>query len=103
MKAFVTGGARADLLLTVAKVTEHPRGVTGTALFVIPRRTPGVTLRREIRTLDGAVHGEFALDQVEVPAADMIGDIGQGLPRALESIAILRLRAAALACGAAGW
>src|SRR5207245_6495132 len=49
------------------------------------------------------VHGEFALDQVEVPAADMIGDIGQGLPRALESIAILRLRAAALACGAAGW
>ena len=103
VKAFVTGGARADLLLTVAKVTEHPRGVTGTALFVIPRRTPGVTLRREIRTLDGAVHGEFALDQVEVPAADMIGDIGQGLPRALESIAILRLRAAALACGAAGW
>jgi acyl-CoA dehydrogenase len=103
VKAFVTGGARADLLLTVAKVTEHPRGVTGTALFVIPRGTPGVTLRREIRTLDGAVHGEFALDQVEVPAADMIGEIGQGLPRALESIAILRLRAAALACGAAGW
>jgi alkylation response protein AidB-like acyl-CoA dehydrogenase len=104
VKAFVTGGARADLLLTVAKVTEHPRGgVTGTALFVIPRNTPGVTLRREIRTLDGAVHGEFSLDQVEVPAEDMIGEIGQGLPRALESIAILRLRAAALACGAAGW
>jgi len=103
LKAFVTGGVRADLLLTVAKVAEHPRGATGTALFVIPRRAPGVTLRREIRTLDGAVHGEFALDQVEVPAADMIGEIGQGLPRALESIAVLRLRAAALACGAAGW
>jgi alkylation response protein AidB-like acyl-CoA dehydrogenase len=103
VKAFVTGGARADLLLTVAKVTEHPGGVTGTALFVIPRRRPGVALRREVRTLDGALHGEFAFDQVEVPAEDMIGEIGQGLPRALESIAILRLRAAALACGAAGW
>jgi acyl-CoA dehydrogenase len=33
----------------------------------------------------------------------MIGEIGQGLPRALESVAILRLRAAAVACGAAGW
>ncbi len=103
VKAFVTGGARADLLLTVAKVTEHPRGVTGTALFVIPRGRPGVALRREVRTLDGALHGEFAFDQVEVPAEDLIGEIGQGLPRALESIAILRLRAAALACGAAGW
>jgi len=62
-----------------------------------------VALRREVRTLDGALHGEFAFDQVEVPAEDLIGEIGQGLPRALESIAILRLRAAALACGAAGW
>jgi acyl-CoA dehydrogenase len=103
LKAFVTGGARADLLLTVAKVTEHPRGVTGTALFVIPRGRPGVALRREVRTLDGTLHGEFAFDQVEVPAEDMVGEIGQGLPRALEGIAILRLRAAALACGAAGW
>src|SRR5437667_4764263 len=49
VKAFVTGGARADLLLTVAKVTEHPRGGTGTARVVIPRGTPGVTLRRRAR------------------------------------------------------
>jgi acyl-CoA dehydrogenase len=101
VKSFVSGGGRADLLLTVVKVTDNPGGATGTAVFVIPRERPGVTLRRELRTLDGALHGEFALEGVEVPADDMIGQIGQGLPRALESIAGLRLRAAALACGAA--
>ncbi len=84
VKSFVSGGARTDLLLTVATVTDNPGGATGTAVFVIPRARSGVTLRRELRTLDGALHGEFALDGVEVPAGDMIGKLGQGLPRALE-------------------
>jgi len=103
VKSFVTGGPQADLLLTVAKVTDNPGGKTGTAVFVVRRDAPGVTLASEIRTLDGGLHGEFELVNVEVPAADVLGEIGQGLPKALESITALRLRAAAAACGTARW
>jgi alkylation response protein AidB-like acyl-CoA dehydrogenase len=103
VKSFVTGGPQADLLLTVAKVIDNAGGKTGTAVFVVKREAPGVTLASEIRTLDGGLHGEFELKNVEVPAADLIGEIGRGLPKALESITALRLRAAAAACGTARW
>jgi alkylation response protein AidB-like acyl-CoA dehydrogenase len=103
VKSFVTGGPHADLLLTVAKVTDNADGKTGTAVFVVKREAPGVTIASEIRTLDGGLHGEFELKNVEVPAADLIGEVGQGLPKALESITALRLRAAAVACGTARW
>jgi alkylation response protein AidB-like acyl-CoA dehydrogenase len=103
VKSFVTGGPQADLLLTVAKVIDNAGAKTGTAVFVVKREAPGVTLASEIRTLDGGLHGEFELKDVEVSAADLIGEIGQGLPKALESITALRLRAAAAACGTARW
>jgi alkylation response protein AidB-like acyl-CoA dehydrogenase len=103
VKSFVTGGPAADLLLTVARVTENPAGATGTALFVVPREAPGVSLRREISTLDGGVHGEFELRDVAVPAADLLGEIGQGIPRALQRITSTRLRVAAEACGTGAW
>jgi alkylation response protein AidB-like acyl-CoA dehydrogenase len=102
VKSFVTDGPSADLLLTVARVAEDG-GPAGTAVFVLPRTAPGLTLRRTLETLDGAVHGEFELRDVAVTAADMIGEVGQGLPRALEDIAATRLRLAATACGAARW
>ena len=103
VKSFVTDGPAADLLLTVARVVDGAGASQGTAVLVIPRAAAGVTLRRTLATLDGAIHGEFELREVRVPAADMIGEVGQGLPRALEDIAATRLRMAATACGAARW
>jgi len=103
VKSFVTDGPAADLLLTVARVVDGAGASQGTAVLVIPRAAAGVTLRRTLATLDGAIHGEFELRDVRVPAADMIGEVGQGLPRALEDIAATRLRMAATACGAARW
>jgi acyl-CoA dehydrogenase len=101
VKSFVTDGPAADLLLTVARVVDGDGG--GTAVFVVPRAAPGVTLRRTLETLDGAVHGEFELRDVAVTAADMIGEVGQGVPRALDDIVATRLHLAAMACGAGAW
>ena len=105
VKSFVTDGPAADLLITVARVTENAGGPTGTALFVVPRDAPGVILRRELKTLDGGVHAEFELREVAVPVGDVLGEIGQGVPRALERITTVRLRMAAEACGtgASAW
>ena len=102
VKSFVTDGPSADLLLTVVRVGDG-EGRGGSAVFVIPRAAPGVTLRRTLDTLDGAVHGEFELRDVAVTAADLIGEIGQGVPRALEDIVATRLRLAGTACGAGAW
>jgi len=103
VKSFVTGGPHADLLIATAKVTDNAGGPTGTGVFLVRRDAAGVKLSRDTRTLDGAPHGEFELSGVEVGADDVLGEIGQGVPRALESITALRLRAAATACGAARW
>jgi alkylation response protein AidB-like acyl-CoA dehydrogenase len=103
VKSFVSGGPHADLLLTVANVVENPGGPTGSAVFIVARGAPGVTLRRELRTLDGGLHGEFELRSVLAPPADVMGEIGAGLPRALENITGLRLGVAATACGAGIW
>lgn len=103
VKSFVTGGPRADLLLVVATVTENAGGPTGSAIFIIPRVAPGVELRRELRTLDGALHGEFAFHACRVAATDLLGEIGQGLPRAMSNIGSLRLSLAATAIGTGRW
>jgi acyl-CoA dehydrogenase len=103
VKSFVTGGPAADLIVTVAAVTDNAAGATGTAVFVVEREAPGLTLRRELRTLDGDVHGEFELHDVAVRPDALLGDIGEGLPRARENITALRLGVAAMACGAGRW
>ncbi len=103
VKAFVSGGASADLLVTVARVTDNDGGPTGAAIFAVPRHAAGVRVRRDQRTLDGTLHAEIELAEVAVPATDVLGEIGAGLPRALESITTLRLRAAAVACGTGRW
>jgi alkylation response protein AidB-like acyl-CoA dehydrogenase len=103
VKAFVTDGDGADLLVVVGRVTENAAGPTGTAIFVIPRHAPGVALRRQLRTLDGGEHAELELRDVAVPEADVLGAIGQGLPSALGRITAVRLQVAAQACGTAHW
>lgn len=103
VKSFVTGGPHADLLLVVANVVANADGPTGTAIFVVERNAPGVELRRTLRTLDGGVHGEFVFRDCRVPAGDLLGAIGQGLPRAMESISAMRLSLAATAVGTGRW
>jgi acyl-CoA dehydrogenase len=103
IKAYVTDGPSADLLLTVARVVDARGAAVGSGLFVVPRGAPGVSLRRSFRSLDGGLHGEFELRDVLVPSGDVIGAIGEGLPRARERITTVRLATAATACGTAGW
>jgi alkylation response protein AidB-like acyl-CoA dehydrogenase len=103
VKSFVTDGPAADFLMTVARVTENAGGPVGSTLFVIPRGAPGVVLRRALRTLDGGVHAQFELHEVAVPPADVLGEIGQGIPQALQRITTVRLRVAAEACGTGVW
>jgi alkylation response protein AidB-like acyl-CoA dehydrogenase len=103
VKSFVTGGPQSDLLLVVANVTENGNGPTGVAIFIVPRTAHGVELRRRLRTLDGGEHGEFVFAGCRVSGDDVLGTIGQGLPRAMQTITATRLSLAATAAGTASW
>ncbi|MFX3658069.1 MAG: acyl-CoA dehydrogenase family protein [bacterium] len=97
-KSYVTGGAHADFLNTLVQVED-----AGPALVVIDTHLPGVTLTRRFTSLDGSEHAAFRFDAVRVPATHLIGQPGEGMPRALRQIGDTRLAIAAHCVGLMRW
>ena len=97
-KSYVTGGADADFINTLVEVEGR-----GPAMVVIDRATPGVSVARTFGSMDGTHHAYIEFDDVAVPAAHIIGQPGEGLPRALRQIGDTRLAFAAESVGLARW
>ncbi|MDA1062099.1 MAG: acyl-CoA dehydrogenase family protein, partial [Chloroflexi bacterium] len=103
-KAYVSGGATANFYSAFVTVEDGPAGDGGgTAMLVIEAGTPGVTIDRSFVSMDGGGHVSLTLDGARVPVANVIGAIGEGLPRALGNITDMRLLVAAEATGLAIW
>jgi alkylation response protein AidB-like acyl-CoA dehydrogenase len=102
-KAFVTGGATADFYAALVNVDEDASGPGGTAMLLIDRATPGVSITRSFKSMEGGGHVELSFDGARVPASNVLGKVGEGLPRAMGNIGEERLMAAATACGIAMW
>ena len=104
-KAFVTGGATADYYAALINVEadEGSSQPSGPAMLVIDRETPGVTVEREFVSMEGGAHVELALEAARVPAWHVIGEVGEGMPRALGNISHERLAVAAHTTGLAVW
>ena len=104
-KAFVTGGATADYYTALVNVEagDGPDQPEGTALIVIDRESPGVTIEREFRSLEGGDHIAMRLEAVRVPSWHVVGKVGEGMPRALRNIGNVRMAVAAQASGIAQW
>jgi alkylation response protein AidB-like acyl-CoA dehydrogenase len=73
------------------------------AMFVVDRDTPGVRVVRTPRYSHtyGDEHPIVAFEDVEIPAANLIGDEGDGMRYAYEWFRYERLMIAARCCGAA--
>ena len=91
-KSYVTGGADADFINALVRIEEH-----GPSMVVIDTETKGVILEKRFNSLDGSHHAAFRFEQVSVPVAHVIGEIGQGLPKAMRQIGDVRLLFAAQA------
>jgi acyl-CoA dehydrogenase len=99
-KMWISGAARADWLIVLARTAEHrTRGFT---MFLVPGGAPGLAVR-EVATM--AVHGldtcEVAFQDVRLPADALLGELDQGFPQVLSTLNAERLHAAAVACGIA--
>lgn len=77
-KTWTSHAQESDLMYTLVRTSEESRKQEGISLLIIPVRSKGITVR-PIRTIDGWHHvNEVFLDNVEVPLADCIGEIGDG-------------------------
>ena len=102
-KSYITGGATADFLSILVNV-EHPDGSkAGTAMVVVDREAEGVVLEKSFRSMEGGGHSSFLFQDVKVARVQMIGSLGEGLPRALANIGNVRLMVAAQATGMCLW
>ncbi|MFN2168515.1 MAG: acyl-CoA dehydrogenase family protein, partial [Anaerolineae bacterium] len=96
-KSWVCNAALAGLFLVFARAEG---GITG---FLIEAGTPGLTVGYREKTLGlrGTSCNTIYLDGVRVPAANRLGEEGQGLKIALEALNLSRLGMGALALGGA--
>lgn len=96
-KSYVTGGDSADFINTLVRVDEQP------VLLVIDTNAPGVSKTAVFRSIDGSNHAAYTFEQVTVPVTHMIGQPGEGMPRALGQIGDTRLAIAANCVGHMRW
>jgi acyl-CoA dehydrogenase len=80
-KAWVTNGPIADVFLVLA-VTAIEDGRKRYGLFLIPRETPGLTVKpmQTLEALAPASHCELELDGCHVPATARVGDMLDAYP-----------------------
>jgi alkylation response protein AidB-like acyl-CoA dehydrogenase len=109
VKLWTTNGVIADLLVVMARVprVEGGRGEKGhrggITAFVVEGSSDGITVehRNAFMGLRGLENGVTRFHEVRVPAADRIGEEGQGLKIALTTLNTGRLSLPA-SCAAAG-
>ena len=87
-KAFITGMAGASVGIVMARSEE------GATMFLLDLPAPGVRIERVLDTIDSSMPGGHAvvvLDEVRVPADQMLGQSGEGFKYAQVRLAPARL------------
>ncbi len=100
-KTFITNGVRADFLVCACKTTEAG-GHGGISFLVLEREMPGYEVSRKLEKLGwrSSDTGEIAFTDVEVPAANLLGEENGGFGLIMANFAWERLLMAVGAVGA---
>lgn len=78
-KWFTSGAADADLVTVLARTGGSPGDRAGLSLLLVPTRSPGFRVVRELPVFGASGQYEIALDRVEVPADHLLGEPGAAL------------------------
>jgi acyl-CoA dehydrogenase len=101
-KTFITNAGQAAWTVVFAK-TDASKGHKGLSAFVVPMDAPGVTVEKHLdkmgqRATDTSA---FSLQDVVVPAANLVGAEGDGFKIAMQTLDLTRPGTAAGAVGVA--
>jgi acyl-CoA dehydrogenase len=91
-KTFVTGGIMADLVIVAAR-TDPAGGKNGFSLFAVESDTPGFERGRKLEKVGRWAQdtAELFFDDAQVPAENLLGDVGQGFPYLMTNLPRERL------------
>ncbi|MCF8207603.1 MAG: acyl-CoA dehydrogenase family protein [Methylotenera sp.] len=87
VKQFITSGKHGDVAIVMA-VTDKAAGKKGISAFLVPTTTPGYTVARVEEKLGqhSSDTAQIVFENCRVPAANRLGDEGQGLKIALSGL-----------------
>jgi alkylation response protein AidB-like acyl-CoA dehydrogenase len=87
VKQFITSGRHGDVAIVMA-VTDKSAGKKGISAFVVPTDTPGYTVARveEKMGQHSSDTAQIVFENCRVPAANRLGEEGQGLKIALSGL-----------------
>lgn len=90
-KTFITNGVYSDYLIVAAK-TNPELGGKGISIFLIDRETEGLSATKLNKLgWKASDTGEISFDNVVIPAANLMGEEGQGFPYIMQHFALERL------------
>lgn len=89
LKWFITGAEGADYAIVMARMEDG-----AATMFLTAMDRPGITLERSMDAMDSCFtggHGVLRFDNLRIPAADVLGEIGKGFRYAQVRLAPARL------------
>ncbi|MDP6709054.1 MAG: acyl-CoA dehydrogenase family protein [Alphaproteobacteria bacterium] len=100
-KRFITNAPYADLFLVTARTDPSKAGAKGISTFLVEADRPGLSRTRADRKmgLHGNDTGDVILDDCRIPAANLVGEEGEGFRIVMKRLDIVRVEAAAVAVG----
>ena len=91
-KRFITAAGRSDYVQLMALTDPEKRARGGITCFAVDLKSPGVALERQWPTMMGEAPWQILFENVRVPAANVIGDVGGGFSLAQKWISEGRIR-----------
>ncbi|MEH6496506.1 MAG: acyl-CoA dehydrogenase family protein [Pseudomonas marincola] len=100
-KAFISGGGKADVYVTMVRTGED--GAGGVSCIAIPKDAPGISFGAQERKMgwNSQPTAEVRFDDCRVPAENLVGEEGQGFKIAMMGLDGGRINIGACSIGAA--
>lgn len=101
-KRYITNADKASLFTVMARTSDEP-GARGVSAFLVPRDLPGVSIGEPEKKMGqkGAKVADVIFDDVPVPAANRLGEEGEGFKIAMRVLDRGRLHISAVCVGVA--
>lgn len=101
-KRFITNADKASLFTVMARTGDAP-GARGVSAFLVPKDLPGVSIGEPEKKMGqkGAKVADVIFDDVPVPAANRLGEEGEGFKIAMRVLDRGRLHISAVSVGVA--